>query len=53
MVFLFFSKITKLNETPLDDHSGSLYAALVHKHDSTAQPNFVIGKRSSFILKNQ
>ena len=49
----FFPKMTKLVETPLDDHSRSLYTALVHKHYSLAQLNFVIAKLSSFILKKQ
>ena len=47
----FFPKMTKLVETPLDDHSRSLYTALVHKHYSLAQLNFIIAKLSSFILK--
>ena len=49
----FFPKMTKLVETPLDDHSRSLYTALVHKHYSLAQLNFIIAKLSSFILKKQ
>ena len=43
--------MNKLVETPLDDHSRSLYTALIHKHYSLAQLNFVIAKLSSFILK--
>ena len=43
----FFPKMTKLVETPLDDHSRSLYTALVHKHYSLAQLNFIIAKLSS------
>ena len=49
----FFPKMNKLVETPLDDNSGSLYTALVHKHYSLAQLNFIIAKLSSFILKKQ
>ena len=49
----FFPKMNKLVETPLDDHSRSLYTALVHKHYSLAQLNFIIAKLSSFILKKQ
>ena len=49
----FFPKMNKLVETPLDDHSHSLYTALVHKHYSLAQLNFIIAKLSSFILKKQ
>ena len=49
----FFPKMNKLVETPLDDHSHSLYTALVHKHYSFAQLNFIIAKLSSFILKKQ
>ena len=45
--------MNKLVETPLDDHSRSLYTALVHKHYSLAQLNFIIAKLSSFILKKQ
>ena len=48
----FFPKMNKLVETPLDDHSRSLYTALIHKHYSLAQLNFIIAKLSSFILKN-
>ena len=47
----FFPKMNKLVETPLDDHSRSLYTALIHKHYSLAQLNFIIAKLSSFILK--
>ena len=49
----FFPKMNKLVETPLDDHSRSLYTALIHKHYSLAQLNFVIAKLSSFILKKR
>ena len=49
----FFPKMNKLVETPLDDHSRSLYTALIHKHYSLAQLNFIIAKLSSFILKKQ
>ena len=52
-VYNFFPKMNKLVETPLDDHSRSLYTALVHKHYSLAQLNFIIAKLSSFILKKQ
>ena len=45
--------MNKLVETPLDDHSRSLYTALIHKHYSLAQLNFIIAKFSSFILKKQ
>ena len=45
--------MNKLVETPLDDHSRSLYTALVHKHYSLAQLNFIIAKLSSFIVKKQ
>ena len=45
--------MNKLVETPLDDHSRALYTALVHKHYSLAQLNFIIAKLSSFILKKQ
>ena len=47
----FFPKMNKLVETPLDDHSRSLYTALIHKHFSLAQLNFIIAKLSSFFLK--
>ena len=50
---IFFPKMNKLVETPLDDHSRSLYTALVHKHYSLAQLNFIIAKLSSIILKKQ
>ena len=54
LLFLtFFPKLNKLVETPLDDHSRSLYTALFHKHFSLAQLNFIIAKLSSFILKIQ
>ena len=49
----FFPKMNKLLETPLDDHSRSLYTALIHKHYSLAQLIFFIAKLSSFILKKQ
>ena len=49
----FFPKMNKLVETPLDDHSRSLYTALVHKHYSLAQLKFIIAKLSFFILKKQ
>ena len=49
----FFPKMNKLVETPLDDHSRSLYTTLIHKHYSLAQLNFIIAKLSSFILKKQ
>ena len=45
--------MNKLVETPLDDHSRSLFTALVHKHYSLAQLNFIIAKLTSFILKKQ
>ena len=45
-------KMNKLVETPLDDHSRSLYTALVHNHHSLSHLNFFIAKLSSFILKN-
>ena len=45
--------MNKLVETPLDDHSRSLCTAVVHKHYSLAQLNFIIAKFSSFILKKQ
>ena len=45
--------MNKLVETPLDDHSRSRNTSLVHKHHSLAQLNFIIAKRSSFILKKQ
>ena len=50
---MFFTKKNKLVETPLDDHSRSLYTALVHQHYSLAQLNSLIAKLSSFILKKQ
>ena len=40
----------KLVQTPLDDHSCSLYTSLVFKHYSIAQSNFIIAK-ISFVLK--
>ena len=40
----FFPKMNKLMETPLDDHSRSLYTALIHKHYSLAQLSFIIAK---------
>ena len=46
-----FPKMNKLVETPLDYHSRSLYTALVHKHYSLAQLNFIIAKISPFILR--
>ena len=49
----FFPKMNKLVETPLDDHSRSLYTALIHKHYSLAQLNYIFAKLSSFILKKQ
>ena len=49
----FFPKMNKLVESPLDDHSRSLYTALIHKHYSLAQLNFIIAKPSSFNLKKQ
>ena len=42
----FFPKMNKLVETPLDYHSRSLYTALIHKHYSLAQLNFLIAKLS-------
>ena len=36
--------MNKLVETPLDDHSRSLYPALVHKHYSRAQLYFIIAQ---------
>ena len=45
--------MNKLVETPHDDHSRSLYTALIHKHHSLAQLNFINPKLSSFILKKQ
>ena len=49
----FFPKMNKLVETPLDDHSRSLYTGLVHKIYSLAQLNFIIAKLSSFIMEKQ
>ena len=49
----FLPKMTKLVETPLGDHSRSLNTALIHKHYSLAQLNFIIAKLSSFILKKK
>ena len=50
LLFLtFFPKMNKLVETPLDDHSRSLYTVLVHKHYSLAQLNIIIAKLSSFL----
>ena len=50
---VFFPKMNKLVETPLDDHSRSPNTSLVHKHHSLAQLNFIIAKLSSVILKKQ
>ena len=45
--------MTKLVETPVDDHSRVLYTSLVHKHNSIAELKFVIAKLSFFILEKQ
>ena len=42
----FFPKMNKLVETPLYDHSRSLYTALLHEHYSLAQLNFSVTKLS-------
>ena len=42
--------MNKLVETPLEEHSRSLFTALVHKHYSLAQLNLIFAKLSSFIL---
>ena len=49
----FFPKMNKLEKTPLDNHSRSLYTVFVHIHHSLAQLKFIIAKLSSFILKKQ
>ena len=51
VVPIFSQKNNNFVETPLDDHSRSLYTFLVHKHYSLAQLIFIIAKLSSFILK--
>ena len=48
-----FPKRNKLVVTPLDGHFRTLYTALVHKHYSLAQLNFIIAKLSFFILKKK
>ena len=45
--------MNELVKTPLVDLSRSLYTALVQKHYSLAQLNFIIAKLSSFILERQ
>ena len=54
VLFLTFpQKMNKLVESPIEDHSRSLYTALAHKHYSLAQLDFIIAKLSSFILKKK
>ena len=48
----FFPKMNKLVETPLDDHSRSLYTALVRKHYSLAQLNFLLQTFPLLFSKN-
>ena len=49
----FSPRMNDLVETPLDDHSRSLYTSLVYKQNSNAQLNFIIAKLSTFVLKKK